>query len=120
MVDTIRCQSDLDLTEAFYEKLLLGAISKKLDHKQIAAHEPAKDNQDFNFPLPHRSTTLLNGKEPQWSDDEVPEASLSRGNTLHTNRSSTQEAEEPRLRAAQRSSTISSHGSHWYQKKHAT
>lgn len=167
MVDTVQCQSELDLTEAFYEKLLLGAINKKLDHEKIAAHEPAKDGHDFIPALPHRSKTVLNGKEPQWSDDETLVASSSRGNSLHANRSSTmqtlhessiedarpqpafegrpsnmntsrhasppsvgfgvpprpttfhstiQEAEEPEPRAAQRSSTISSHGSRRWNK----
>ena len=170
MVDTIKCQSELDLTESFYEKLLLGAIDKRWDHQKVAAHDPAKDVQDFIPPLPYRSRTILNGKEPQWSDDETFVASSSRGNSLHANRSSTmqtlhessiddarpkstfegrssnmttsrhaspplagfgvpprhttfhstiKEADEPEPRAAQRSSTISSHGSHWWN-KHAS
>ena len=167
MVDTIKCESELDLTEEFFEKLLLGAIDKRLDHQKVTAHHPANDSQDLVPTLPHRSKTVGNGKEPQWLDDETLVASSSRRNSLHANRASTmqtlhgspiddartkpafegrpsnvttsrhasppsagfglpsrhttfhntiQEAEEPEPRAAQRSSTITSHGSHWWNK----
>ena len=167
MVDTIKCQSELDLTEAFFEKLLLGAIDKRLDRQKVAAHSPANDSQDLVPTLPYRSKTVGNGKEPHWADDETLVASSSRGNSLHANRSSTmqtlhespihdarpksafegrpsnmttsrhasppaagfglpsrhttfhntiQEAEESEPKAAQRSSTVSSHGSHWWNK----
>lgn len=89
MVDTIKCQSELDLTEAFYEKLLLGAIDKRLDHQKVAAHLPAKDSQDFVPTLSYRPKTTGKGKERQWSDDETLVASSSRGNSLHANRAST-------------------------------
>ena len=36
-MDTISCLSVTDLTEAFYEKLLLGAIDKAVDHQTISA-----------------------------------------------------------------------------------
>lgn len=88
MVDTIRCQSDLDLTEEFYEKLLLGAIDDRLDHQTMEAHSPATDGQDTARALPHRSKTTDKGKERQWSGDTVV-ASSSRGHSMHPNRAST-------------------------------
>lgn len=87
MVDTIKCQSDLDLTEAFFEKLLLGAIDKRLDHKKIHPNS-AKDDQD-TLALPHRSKTTGKGKERQSSDDATLVAYSSRRNSLHANRAST-------------------------------
>lgn len=41
MVDTISCLSEDDLTEEFFEKLLLGAIDKVVDHQAIAAPKGA-------------------------------------------------------------------------------
>lgn len=89
MVDTIKCQSDLDLTETFYEKLLLGAIDKRLDHKKIEAHHPAEDSQDTALALPLRNKTIDKGKDRRWSDNETLVASSSRWNSLHGHRSST-------------------------------
>lgn len=37
MVDTIKCQTEADLTELFFKKLLLGAIDKSLDHEETIA-----------------------------------------------------------------------------------
>ena len=37
MVDTLSCLSVADLTEEFFEKLLLGAVDKAVDHQAIAA-----------------------------------------------------------------------------------
>lgn len=34
MVDTVRCQTEADLTERFFKKLLLGAIDKAVDHEE--------------------------------------------------------------------------------------
>ena len=90
MVDTIRCQSELDLTEAFFEKLLLGAIDKGFDRKKMIPHDPVKDGQDSLPSLSHRFKTTGKGKERQWSGDETLVGSSSRGNsTRHPNRSST-------------------------------
>lgn len=35
MIDTLSCQSEADLTEKFFEKLLIGAIDKTVDHDDI-------------------------------------------------------------------------------------
>lgn len=165
MVDTVKCESELDLTEQFFEKLLLGAIDKRLDRKKIETHDPAGYGQDTHHAMPHRSKAPGKGKERQWSGhDSLPESS-SRGNSFHTDRFSgmqtlvespidtshsrytyggrssnmtrsghvsppsagfapprrkttsddaIHEAEEPELRAAQRSSTFASQHSHWW------
>lgn len=89
MVDTIKCQSELDLTEKFYEKLLLGAIDKRLDHKKLEAHHPAEDGQDTALALPLRSKIINKGKDRRWSDNETLVAPTSRGNSLQGHRSST-------------------------------
>ncbi len=89
MVDYIKCQSELDLTHTFFEKLLLGAIDKRLDHKKMEAHGPAKDGHDTAFALPNRSRTIGKEQERQWPDDETLVGSSNRGNSLHANRSST-------------------------------
>ena len=46
MVDTVRCLSYEDLTEDFYEKLLMGAINKKLDHLPHQSHTQNIRNED--------------------------------------------------------------------------
>ena len=89
MVDTIRCQSELDLTEKFYEKLLIGAIDKRLDRTKVEAHSPTKNTPFAALTLPHRSKIAGKGKEPQRSDDETLVGSSSRWNSVHTKRSST-------------------------------
>lgn len=89
MVDTIKCKTELDLTETIYEKLLLSAIDKCLDHTKMEAQHRAKDGQDTNPALPVRSKTTGKGKQRQWSDDETLVTSSSRWNSLHANRSST-------------------------------
>ena len=71
MVDFIKCQTERDLTTAFYEKLLLGAIDKRLDHEEMEAHHPVKDGPNTTLTLPHRSQTAGKGKERQWSEDET-------------------------------------------------
>ena len=89
MVDTIQCQSELDLTELFYEKLLLGAIDKRLDRKKIEAHDPAKHGQDAYHEIPHRTKAPGTDRERPWSEAETLVGSSRRGNSLHANRSST-------------------------------
>ena len=88
MIDTIKCESELDLTEAFYEKLLLGAIDKRLDHTKIETHHPAKDDQETTIAPPYRPKTIGKGKERRWSDEEIVVASSSRWDS-YANRSST-------------------------------
>lgn len=63
MIDTIKCQSELDLTPAFREKLLLGAINKSLDHKKMETHHAVKDRQDTALALPPYSKAIGKGKE---------------------------------------------------------
>ncbi len=91
MVDTIKCQSELDLTPDFFEKLLLGAIDKGLDRKQVEVHDPVNDRQ-YNSPtLSHRFKANGKGRERQWSDDATLVGSSSRWNSVRTNRSSRME-----------------------------
>lgn len=52
MVDTVKCQTDADLTEPFFRKLLLGAIDKFVDHQ-----EPIAASTYNNYtPHPNRLT----------------------------------------------------------------
>ena len=71
MVDFIKCQTERDLTDAFFEKLLLGAIDKRLDHEEMKAQHPVRDSPNETLTLPHRSQTAGKGKERQWSEDET-------------------------------------------------
>ena len=89
MVDTIKCQSELDLTELFFEKLLLGAIDTRFDRKELEAHDPTKYDQEAHDPIPHRAKAPSTGRESQWSGDTAVVGSSSRGNSFYTNRSST-------------------------------
>ena len=69
MVDFIKCQTERDLTDAFFEKLLLGAIDKRFDNEEMEAHHSVKDSPNKILTLPHRSQTAGKGKERQWSED---------------------------------------------------
>lgn len=89
MIDTIKCKSELDLTEAFFKKLLLGAIDKSLDHKKMEDHDLAKFSRSNDPTLPHRPIMIGKGKERQWSDDETLIGSSSRWNSVSGNRAST-------------------------------
>lgn len=71
MVDTVQCRSVLDLNHQWFEKLLLGAIDRKMDRKEIEAHGPALDIQDSTFTLAHRFQSDGKGKERQCSDDNT-------------------------------------------------
>ncbi|KAL9609317.1 MAG: hypothetical protein Q9167_005904 [Letrouitia subvulpina] len=53
MVDTIQCQSEVDLTEDWFRKLLLGAIDKREDNRKIEDQQIADDAA--NAVLPDRS-----------------------------------------------------------------
>ena len=88
MVDRVQCQSVLDLSHEWFEKLLLGAIDKKLDRKKIEVHDPATDVPDTSSTLSHRFKPDDKGKERQGSDDDTIVGS-SRYNSLHSNRTST-------------------------------
>ena len=89
MVDTVPCQSELDLTEQFFEKLLLGAIDKSLDRKQMEANVPANHSPHTAPAMSHRPKMNCNGKERQYSDDDTLVGSSTRWNSLHGNRVST-------------------------------
>ena len=89
MVDTIQCQSELDLTEGFFEKLLLGAINTRLDRKEIETHDPAKYGQDTYHKIPHRAKAPGTDRERPWSEAETLVGSSRPGNSFHPIRSST-------------------------------
>lgn len=46
MVDTIHCSSEADLTEAFFYKLLLGAIDKVADHNEISSYSRDRSERE--------------------------------------------------------------------------
>lgn len=52
MVDTVKCQTEADLTEPFYKKLLLGAIDKTLDHEESIAAPRAYKNYTHHHSQP--------------------------------------------------------------------
>lgn len=54
MVDTIRCLSVDDLTEEFYEKLLMGSFNKRLDHAEHRRSTSNEANQRATTPLAFR------------------------------------------------------------------
>ena len=53
MVDTITCFSEADLTDKFFEKLLLGAIDKAVDHEVIETPSSASYPTNGHDQLPH-------------------------------------------------------------------
>ena len=55
MVDTITCLSEADLTEKFFEKLLLGAIDKAVDHEVITPPSSAGLQCNGSEQMPHYS-----------------------------------------------------------------
>ena len=90
MVDTIRCQSELDLTKNFFEKLLLGAIDGRWDREEIDVHDPAEHGQDAYHGIPHRpKASSTDRTERPWSEAETLVGSSRRGNSFQPNRSST-------------------------------
>lgn len=54
MIDTVQCQTEADLTEPFYKKLLLGAIDKTLDHEESIAAPSAYKNYTYHHSQPTR------------------------------------------------------------------
>lgn len=77
MVDTIHCSSESDLTEPFFYKLLLGAIDKVADHKEI-----------------HRDRSEGKGRLA----DETSGGSTYRTQSLHGAQTSTHTQQERRTR----------------------
>ena len=71
MVDTISCLSVADLTEEFFEKLLLGAIDKAVDHQAIVAPRGAggmANNHERvqSYTPPLQQGTQVNGIHQQY------------------------------------------------------
>ena len=94
MVDTIKCQSEVDLTEIFFEKLLLGAIDKRWDHEKIETQAPKLEESSHtqeqrSSTLPHRLLSMGKGKERQFSDDDTLVGSSTRWNSFPTPANST-------------------------------
>lgn len=57
MVDTVKCQTDADLTEPFFRKLLLGAIDKMVDQQEpTAAPSPYNNYTHHPHQLTRRAT----------------------------------------------------------------
>ena len=77
MVDTIKCQSELDLTQDFFQKLLLGAIDKREDNKKIEG-QTNKELEHQDHP-PRRSHTVLS------EGDTLVESSTTRWNSFPAN-----------------------------------
>ena len=50
MVDTIKCVSELDLSHEFFRKLLLGAIDKREDKKNVQRQRPPIDSHSVTLP----------------------------------------------------------------------
>ena len=74
-VDTIKCQSEVDLTKNFFEKLLLGAIDKRGDHEKMEAQAPKLEESSHAQEQPlstlsHRLLSIGKGKERRFSDDD--------------------------------------------------
>lgn len=67
MVDTIKCQTEDDLTELFFKKLLLGAIDKHLDHEETIA-APGSPYNNYT----HRQSLIAS--EDQQHDEGNPRA----------------------------------------------
>ena len=97
MVDTIKCQSEVDLTKNFFEKLLLGAINKRWDHEKIETQAPKLEESSHtshtqeqpSSALPHRLLSMGKGKERQFSDDDTLVGSSTRWNSFPTPANST-------------------------------
>ena len=121
MVDTIKCQSELDLTEGFFEKLLLGAIDKRFDRKEIEAHDPTEYDQETHDPMPHRAKAPGTDRERPWSEAETLVGSSRRGNSFHPNRSSTMRSPiESPVEAAHSAQPFEGNASNMTSSRHAS
>ena len=71
MVDFISCSTEADLTEEFFHKLLLGAIDKATDHKELSRDSSeGEGNRWLAERQPHsdpQTTTLQNLHDAQSS-----------------------------------------------------
>lgn len=81
MVDTIKCQTEADLTEPFFKKLLLGAIDKTLDHEEPIAAPISYNNYTYHPGQPTRRATAIGDRQQQsdknptgksWNIDQKP------------------------------------------------
>ena len=93
-VDTIKCQSEVDLTKNFFEKLLLGAIDNRWDHKKMETQAPKLEESSHAqeqplSALPHRLLSMGKGIERRLSDDDTLVGSSTRWNSFPTPASST-------------------------------
>lgn len=85
MVDTVNCLSEADLTEKFFEKLLLGAIDKAVDQEVIETpSDPTNSHsnqpQHYTPPQPTQQSTFPQGsyenfapRHEQYSNDSSAE-----------------------------------------------
>lgn len=92
MVDTIKCQSEADLTEPFFRKLLLGAIDKGLDHEETTVEPSSSYNNYTHQPSqPTRTATVREDRQQQggraktWAmDQRMSESSHQVGQQSHS------------------------------------
>ncbi len=81
MVDTVKCQTEADLTEPFFKKLLLGAIDKTLDQQESIAAPSSYNNYTHHPNQPTRRATASgdrqqpnnrNSRGKNWDIDQRP------------------------------------------------
>lgn len=65
MVDTVKCQSEADLTEPFFRKLLLGAIDKTIDQQETIAGPSPYNNYTHHPKQLTRRATAGGGQQQQ-------------------------------------------------------
>lgn len=67
MVDTIKCETEADLTEPFFKKLLLGAINKRLDQEETTA-APSSSWQNYTHHPSQLTHTATVNQDRQQQD----------------------------------------------------
>ena len=76
MIDTLSCQSENELTEKFFEKLLIGAIDKRVDYDEIegswdsAAEANGQGQRPHPPSLEHLQRSMVNDDTASWPTDE--------------------------------------------------
>lgn len=73
MINTLSCQAEDDLTEKFFEKLLIGAIDKNVDYDEIPAARNHKSDThgQHRFSMPYRpKDAIKDNANPCPSDEE--------------------------------------------------
>lgn len=120
MVDTIKCQTEADLTEPFFKKLLLGAIDKTLDHEESIPAPISYNNYTYHSGQPTRRATSIGNRQQQsdknltgksWDIDQKPAESSNHSSNIsppaatlndpYNNTSSSSYQPPPRLYAEQ-------------------